>query len=113
MLYIFSVVLILFIDIKRGKWSVSGIRSLNVLQAILFSSIKILCIQVLELHVLSDGLVILQKPGQLPCSKCIYIYIYIYGWFSDKSRGQKMNLLKTLPNVLKLILDTPEFFEIF
>ena len=25
-----------------------------------------------------------------------YIYIYIYSWFSVKSRGQKMNLLKTL-----------------
>ena len=45
------------------------VYEVNVLQAILSSLIKILSVQVPELSVLSDGLVILQKPGQHPCSK--------------------------------------------
>ena len=42
----------------------NGILSVNVLYAILSSFIKILSMQVPELPVLSDGMVILQKPGQ-------------------------------------------------
>ena len=54
-------VLIIFNDIKSGKWSGNGILSVNVLYAILSSLIKILSMQVPELPVLSDGLVILQN----------------------------------------------------
>ena len=57
----FLMVLIIFNDIKSGKWSGNGILSVNVLYAILSSLIKILSMQVPELPVLSDGLVILQN----------------------------------------------------